>query len=264
MSDIQKSNSLEGRFGEVIFVISGKGGVGKSTVAANLALGLKEKGHTVGMLDADLHGPSQSVMFNLFSPPQVEDGKMIPPEQYGVKVMSAGMFGDKAKPFVWKGPLLKGVLRQMLKDTEWNKPDYLIVDLPPGTGDTLTILLDYLKPKGAVVVTTPQSVASADTRRLMTMFSTLKLPVLAVVENMSNYECPHCHVPSKIFAGGGGGKLSREFNVQNLIEVPISSSLSLSGDNGKPLLAAPPADESQKHVVESLHKLVDKISMRVG
>lgn len=197
MSDIQKANSLEDGFGEVIFVISGKGGVGKSTVAANLALGLKEKGHTVGILDADLHGPSQSEMFNLFSPPKAVDGKMIPPEQYGVKVMSAGMFGDKAKPFV-------------------------------------------------------------------SMFSTLKLPILSVVENMSSYECPHCHVPSKIFHGDGGGKLSREFNVQNLIEVPISSSLSLSGDNGRPLLASTSIDESQKHVVESLHKLVDKISLKAG
>ena len=244
------------QLGRIILVSSGKGGVGKSMVASNLAVGISKAGTAVGLLDADLHGPSQAEMFNLHSAPRILGGKIEPGYRSGVRILSSGMLGTRAKAFVWKGPLLRGVLRQFLDDTDWGNLDYFIIDLPPGTGETLMALLAYVVPVGVLVVTTPQEVACADTRRTMSMLSQLRLPILAVIENMSDFQCPHCGVSTRIFPGEGGASLAHEFSVPKCIAIPISSALARSSDAGNPFLSQEDEDERIRGPLGDLVRIV--------
>lgn len=230
-------------FGRVVFVISGKGGVGKSTIAANVAASLAARGCKVGMLDADLHGPSQAEMFGAFEAPRIKDGKIQPPIVHDVKLLSSGMLGGRAKAFVWRGPLLRGVLWQFLFDSEWGNLDYLVVDLPPGTGETLIALLSWLRPYAICSVLTPQEVAAADTRRALEMLRELGIKVDLIVENMATFECPHCHTKSPVFTGRGGKTLAEEYEVPVVVRLPLQAALSASGDAGVPtVIGRDPSD----------------------
>lgn len=231
-------------FGDVIFVVSGKGGVGKSTVAANLAVSFATEGESVGLLDADLHGPSQSEMFGAFESPRISQGRIQPTRRHGVRLLSSGMLGGKSKAFVWRGPLLRGVLRQFLYDADWGRLNYFIVDLPPGTGETLIALLRWIRPRHIIAVVTPQRVAAADTRRALGMLEGLGLSTAVIVENMATLKCSACGVSSSVFPGSGGLVLAQEYAVAHVARLPLLSAYASSGDEGVPAVindAAPVA-----------------------
>lgn len=225
----------------IIAVASGKGGVGKSTTAANLAVALGRSGARVGLLDADVYGPSLGMMFGLDGQPEVtEDRKILPHERHGVRVISMSFFTGPNTPVIWRGPMVHGVLQQFLKDVEWGELDYLVVDLPPGTGDAQLSLSQAISISGAVIVTTPQDVSLLDARKGLLMFRQLKVPVLGIVENMSYFLCPHCSERTEIFRHGGGRKASAELGTPFLGEVPIESRIPVGGDAGIPIVAESP------------------------
>lgn len=244
---------MNNHFGKIIYVASGKGGVGKSTVTSNLGVTLADKGKKVGILDADLHGPSQAEMFDCKFPPVSDDGMIVPAEKEGIKLISSGMFGGKEKSFIWQGPLLKGVLTQFVKQTAWGNLDYFLVDLPPGTGESLTTLVNIAKPDGCVIVSTPQAVAASDTRRLMSMFREMGIPMNVVVENMSEYKCRCCGNTNKIFGGDAGVRLSSEFNVQNFVQIPILEDISVGGDVGLPAVRS----EKNKDMKRTFERIIE-------
>lgn len=228
----------------VIAVGSGKGGVGKSTVAVNLALALHKMGARVGLLDADLYGPSMPVMFGIQEnekPQVVEGSRIIPLERYGLPIMSIGFIIGSGDAVVWRGPMLDKMIRQFLEQVQWGDLDYLVVDLPPGTGDVQLSLSQRIPLSGAVAVTTPQDVALADVRRAVKMFEMLKVPMLGVVENMSSFICPHCKKETSIFGvhseGAGGYK---GLGLPLLGSLPLDPQTALSGDEGKPVLIRDP------------------------
>ncbi len=226
----------------VVAVASGKGGVGKSTVAANLAIALAAQGARVGVLDADIYGPSQPRMFGLASErPTTLDGKRLQPlENYGVKVMSIGFLIDEEQPMVWRGPMVTQALTQLLGDTVWGELDYLIVDMPPGTGDTQLTMAQRVPLSGAVIVTTPQDIALLDARKGLKMFQKVDVPVLGIVENMSIHVCPNCGHESHIFGDGGGERMARQFGVELLGELPLDIRIREQADAGRPTAAAEP------------------------
>ena len=225
----------------IIAVASGKGGVGKSTTAINLALALKHHGATVGLLDADVYGPSQAMMFGIEGQPHVTpDKKLIPHEGYGVKVVSMGFLSSPDKPVIWRGPMVHGLLQQFLKDVVWGALDYLIIDLPPGTGDAQLSISQLISITGAVIVTTPQDVSLIDARKGLLMFRQMKVPVLGIIENMSYFVCPCCNERTEIFRHGGGRRTSEELRVPFLGEIPLDPAIVLGGDDGKPIVATAP------------------------
>jgi len=226
---------------DIIAVSSTKGGVGKSTVAVNLACALSRLGKRVGILDADVYGPSLPMMLGLSGRPTVVDQtKVIPLEQYGLKVMSMGFFLDDSSPVIWRGPLVTGLLRQFLRDVQWGELDVLIVDLPPGTGDAQLTLVQQVPLSGGVVVTTPQDVSVIDVERGIAMFNQVHTPVLGIVENMSGYVCPHCGTRDELFGSGGAARLEREFGVPILGQIPIDPAIRASGDSGTPIVVQDP------------------------
>jgi ATP-binding protein involved in chromosome partitioning len=230
-----------------VAVASGKGGVGKSTVAANLALALARRGLAVGLLDADIYGPSQHLMMGAGEPPQVDDHeKILPPLRHGVRVMSLGFIMDVDQPVIWRGPMVMKAVQQLLRDVVWGDLDVLVIDLPPGTGDAQLTLAQELPLSGAVIVTTPQDVALIDARKGLAMFQRLGVPLLGVIENMSTFVCPHCGHAEPIFGSGGGERTAKELGVPFLGSVPIDSTVVASGDGGIPIVAARPDAASSR------------------
>ncbi len=226
----------------VIAVASGKGGVGKSTVAVNLALAIAADGGRVGLLDADIYGPSQPHMLGLVGErPISEDGKTMQPlEAHGLQVMSIGFLIDPDTPMVWRGPMVTSALNQMLMQSEWQDLDYLIVDMPPGTGDIQLTLSQQVPVSGAVVVTTPQDIAAIDARKGLAMFNKVSIPVLGVIENMSTHVCPKCGHESAIFGAGGAEKMSGDFDVEVLGQLPLDAGIRETTDAGQPTVVSAP------------------------
>ena len=224
----------------VVAVASGKGGVGKSTVAVNLAVALAQSGLSVGLLDADIYGPSLPRMLGLARKPEVRDGKMIPLEAWGVKCMSIGFLVDGDTAMVWRGPMATGALTQMLGQVEWGALDVLVVDMPPGTGDIQLTLAQKARLAGAVVVSTPQDIALIDARRGVKMFAQVNVPVLGIVENMSYFSCPHCGGRTDVFGHGGAAAEAARINVPFLGEVPLLLEIRETGDAGAPVCASAP------------------------
>jgi len=221
----------------IIAVASGKGGVGKSTIAVNLAAGLADLGAGVGLFDADVYGPNVPRMVGADEPPQAtEDERIVPPEQYGMKLMSMDFLVGEDDPVIWRGPMVHNVLTQLWEDVEWGRLDYMVVDLPPGTGDTQLTLLQSVPVSGAVIVTTPQAVAVDDARKGLEMFGRHETPVLGILENMSGFRCPDCGNDHAIFGEGGGEALADEAEMPFLGEVPLDPSIREGGDDGRPMV----------------------------
>ncbi|MGD2115055.1 MAG: Mrp/NBP35 family ATP-binding protein [Acidobacteriota bacterium] len=224
----------------VVAVASGKGGVGKSTVAANLAVALAREGHAVGLLDADIYGPSMPTMFGIKDRPRIEGDRVVPFERYGVKVMSLGFILEADTPVIWRGPMVMKALEQMLGDVDWGELDYMIVDLPPGTGDAQLTITQKVPLSGAVVVTTPQDVALIDARKGLAMFRKVNVPVVGIVENMGTFVCPHCGEETDIFKHGGGERTAHLLETEFLGTIPLDPQIVRSGDEGRPIVDADP------------------------
>jgi len=224
----------------IIAVASGKGGVGKSTIAVNLAAALAESGAKVGILDADVYGPNIPLMMGIKSPPQVENDRIIPPEAHGVKVASLGFFYNEETPVIWRGPLVAGAVRQLLTQVDWGELDYLIADLPPGTGDASLTLAQTVPLGGVIIVTTPQEAALNIAAKALAMFRRLNVPILGVVENMSYFACPHCGEKTFIFSSGGGRRIAKERDVDFLGEIPLGLAVREQSDSGVPVVSALP------------------------
>jgi ATP-binding protein involved in chromosome partitioning len=224
----------------VIAVASGKGGVGKSTTSANLELGLAAQGWRVGLLDADIYGPSAPSLFGLHGKPVVENGKMIPLQAYGIKVMSIGFLVDQNVPLVWRGPMVAQALTQMLGEAAWGELDALVVDMPPGTGDVQLTMAQQVPLAGAVIVSTPQDLALIDARRAVSMFQKVEAPILGVIENMSYFLCPHCGGRTDIFSHGGARRDAEAMGVPFLGEIPLDASIRETSDAGRPVVGADP------------------------
>lgn len=231
----------------VIAVSSGKGGVGKSTVATNLAAALAQKGQRVGLMDADVYGPDIPIMFGAYGKPRVtREERVIPLEAHGVKLMSIGFLIEGDTPAIWRGPIVMGILRQFLQQVDWGELDYLIVDMPPGTGDAQLSLVQLVQVDGAVLVTTPQGVATADVLKAIKMFERVEVPVLGLIENMSGFACPHCGEHTDLFGSEGGRKLAATAGVPFLGEVPLGVSVVRAGDTGQPtVISAPETPEGR-------------------
>ena len=224
-----------------IAVSSGKGGVGKSTVAVNLALALRGEGAEVGIVDVDVYGPNIPLMIGARGRPAMVANRIVPVQAYGVKVMSIGFFVKEGDPVIWRGPMIHSAVQQFLKDVEWGPLDYLVFDMPPGTGDAQLSLSQTLPLSGAIMVTTPQEVSLLDVRKGLQMFRKMNVPVLGIVENMAGFACPHCGHHTAIFGEGGGAKLAREFDVPVLGSIPIDPETRVGGDTGEPIVVARPS-----------------------
>ena len=226
----------------VIAVASGKGGVGKSTVACNLAVGLAKLGLKVGVLDADLFGPSMPKLFGIGAKPALApDGqKLVPLESYGVKIMSIGFLIEEGAPVIWRGPMVMSALNQLLREVVWGELDVLVVDMPPGTGDTQLTMAQNVPLAGAVIVSTPQDLALIDARRGIAMFGQVKVPLIGVVENMSYFVCPHCGERDELFGAGGGAKLAMDEGTRVLAQIPIHLEVREAGDAGMPIVLKDP------------------------
>jgi ATP-binding protein involved in chromosome partitioning len=244
-----------------IAVASGKGGVGKSTVSTNLALSLRALGFTVGLLDADIYGPSQQMMLGINGRPQIDDRdeKIIPMERHGIKTMSLGLITDADTPVIWRGPMVMKAIDQFLTDVKWGELDFLVVDLPPGTGDAQLTLTQKAGLTGAVVVTTPQDVALIDARKGLAMFKKVNVPVLGIVENMSYFLCRHCGEREEIFGHGGGRKTAEMLGVPFLGEVPIDPKVVVGGDTGEPIVAAHPTAPASAAFREVARLVVEQV-----
>jgi ATP-binding protein involved in chromosome partitioning len=242
----------------VVAVLSGKGGVGKSTVAANLAAGLHSLGLTVGLLDADIYGPSIPMMFGAGEErPRPAGGQhFYPVERYGIKLMSIGFFLTDKSPVIWRGPMVMGAVRQFLQETLWGTQDFLVVDLPPGTGDAQLTLAQLVALDGAVVVTTPQDVAMLDATRAARMMRQVHCPLLGVVENMSYFECPDCGERDEIFGAGGGSKMADAEGTKFLAQIPIHAEVREAGDGGVPIVLAQPGHPASLVFMELARRVV--------
>jgi ATP-binding protein involved in chromosome partitioning len=238
---VQRGLKLMPNVKNIIAVASGKGGVGKSTTAVNLALALAAEGASVGILDADIYGPSQPMMLGVSGRPETRDGKTMEPlENYGVQVSSIGFLIDPDEPMVWRGPMVTQALQQLLEQTNWRDLDYLIVDMPPGTGDIQLTLSQKVPVTGAVIVTTPQDIALLDARKGLKMFEKVGIPILGVVENMSLHICSNCGHQEHIFGHGGGAKMCADFGVDYLGALPLQLAIREQADSGKPTVVAEP------------------------
>jgi len=225
----------------IIAVASGKGGVGKSTTSVNLALALSAEGAKVGLLDADIYGPSQPRMMGLSGKPESTDGKSIEPMcNYGIETMSIGYLIDEETPMIWRGPMVTQALEQLLNETNWDDLDYLVIDLPPGTGDTQLTLSQKVPVSGAIIVTTPQDIALLDARKGLKMFEKVEVPILGVVENMSTHVCSQCGHEEPIFGEGGGESMAKDFDITLLGSVPLDMSIRVQVDGGKPSVVSDP------------------------
>lgn len=224
----------------IIAVASGKGGVGKSTVSANLALALAAEGANVGILDADIYGPSQPRMFGLSGQPTTDGNSLLPMNSYHIQTMSIGYLIEEDTPMIWRGPMVTQALEQLLRDTKWDHLDYLIIDLPPGTGDTQLTLAQKVPVSGAVIVTTPQDIALIDARKAVKMFEKVEIPILGVIENMSTHVCSNCGHEEHIFGEGGGQRMADDYDIDFLGDIPLDGKIRENMDSGKPTVVADP------------------------
>src|SRR6187455_253072 len=238
---VQRGVKLIPGIKNIIAVASGKGGVGKSTTAVNLALAMAAEGASVGILDADIYGPSQPMMLGISGRPESKDGKSLEPmEGHGLQAISIGFLIDIDTPMVWRGPMVTQALEQLLKDTRWRELDYLVVDLPPGTGDIQLTLAQKVPVTGAVIVTTPQDIALIDARKGLKMFEKVGIPILGVVENMSYHVCPKCGHESHIFGTGGAERMAKDYGTELLGQLPLDESIRSQADSGKPTVVSDP------------------------
>lgn len=238
---VQKSVKRKDGIKNIIAVASGKGGVGKSTTAVNIALALKADGAKVGMLDADIYGPSQPRMLGIHGQPVSEDGKTLQPmENHGIKAMSIGFLIEEDTPMIWRGPMVTQALEQLLNDTQWGDLDYLVIDLPPGTGDVQLTLSQKIPVSGAIIVTTPQDIALLDARKGLKMFEKVEVPILGIVENMSMHICSNCGTVEHIFGEGGGQRMAEQYGVNYLGGLPLDIKIREQVDNGNPTVVADP------------------------
>jgi len=249
---VQRGVQLLPRVKNIVAVASGKGGVGKSTTTVNLALALAAEGAKVGILDADIYGPSQPMMMGITGRPESEDGKsMMPLANYGVEVMSIGFLVDEDQAMIWRGPMATQALDQLLRQTNWGDLDYLLVDMPPGTGDIALTLSQRVPLTGAVIVTTPQDIALIDAKKGLTMFEKVGVPILGIVENMAVYCCPNCGHTEHIFGADGGKRMAEQFKVDHLGSLPLNLSIRRQADEGCPTVVADPEGE-----IATLYKTV--------
>jgi ATP-binding protein involved in chromosome partitioning len=246
--------------GKVIAISSGKGGVGKSTVAANVAAALARQGLAIGLMDADVYGPNIPRMFGVTARPAVSGNKILPLEAHGLKLISLGLLIERDQPAIWRGPIITKVIGQFLHDVQWGTLDYLIVDMPPGTGDAQLSLAQAIQLAGSVIVTTPQEVAIGDALRSAKMFERVGVPVLGVVENMSYFACPHCGEKTEIFLSGGGQRLADEIGVPLMGQVPLQARMPDLGDTGTPVVVADPESPAGR----ALRQVADEIRKRAG
>ena len=248
----------------LVAIASGKGGVGKTTVAVNLALALAKLGERVGLLDGDVYGPNVPIMLGTTQEPQATmDKRIIPVEVQGLKMISMGLLNPGDKPMIWRGPMLHSVITQFLRSVQWGELDYLLIDLPPGTGDVQLTLIQTVAVTGAVVVTTPSTVALADVRKAIEMFRQVNVEVLGVVENMSTFSCPHCHQPIDIFGHGEGSKTAIAYGVPVLGEIEIDPRIRIGGDTGQPVAAqgeSAPAARSVYAVARAVSSRLAEVS----
>ena len=248
---------------QTIAVASGKGGVGKSTVASNLAICLSKLGHSVGLLDCDVYGPSVPTIMGTNEKPGIGAGrKIIPLEKHGIKLMSLGLLLDDEAPVIWRGPIVAKLITQFIDDITWGDIDYLVMDLPPGTGDVQLTLAQKVKLTGAVIVTTPQDLALLDADKGAAMFRQVNAPVLGIVENMSTFLCPHCQEETDIFGSGGGAREALKLKVPFLGKVPIESIVRESGDDGIPVVINAPESASAKAFMEIAERVISSISVQ--
>ena len=250
--------------GRVIAISSGKGGVGKSTVAVNLAIALARAGKRVGIMDADIYGPNLPLMMGVDAAPAVRDDKIIPLEAHGVKVISLGFLIEKEQPAIWRGPIVMKIITQFLRDVNWGQLDFLLVDMPPGTGDAQLSLVQATPVHGAVIVTTPQQVAVGDALRGVKMFERTAVPVLGIVENMSYFENPETGTPIALFGSGGGERLAKECELPLLGQVPIDPRIQEGGDTGRPIVAAEPASRAAQALAAIAQRVVERLDARHG
>jgi ATP-binding protein involved in chromosome partitioning len=245
----------------VVAVASGKGGVGKSTTSVNFALALARRGQRVGLLDADIYGPSQPRMLGITGKPRSADGKkLMPMSNYGVRVMSMGFLVDEDAPMIWRGPMVQSAIQQMLTDVEWGELDFLVVDLPPGTGDAQLTMAQRVPLAGAVIVSTPQDIALLDARKALNMFRKVDVPVLGIVENMSYFVCPHCGGRAEIFSYGGARRTAEKFGVDFLGEIPLDLTIREETDAGRPpVISHPDGPQAQAYLA-----LADAVIAKLG
>ena len=258
---VQRGVKLVPGIKNIIAVASGKGGVGKSTTAVNLALALAAEGAVVGMLDADIYGPSQPMMLGITGRPQSRDGKTMEPlEGHGIQAMSVGFLIDPETPMVWRGPMVTQALEQLLNETRWNDLDYLVVDLPPGTGDIQLTLAQKVPVTGAVIVTTPQDIALLDARKGLKMFEKVGVPIIGIVENMAMHVCSNCGHIEHIFGEGGGAKMAKDYNIEMLGSLPLDMSIRQMADGGKPTVVSDPDGPITKIYKDIARKCAAKIA----
>ena len=246
----------------IVAVASGKGGVGKSTTTVNVALAMAQAGFKVGVLDADIYGPSQGLMLGIAEgshPETMEEKWFVPIQAHGVSVMSMAFLVDANTPMVWRGPMAAGALQQMLLQTQWGELDYLFVDMPPGTGDIQLTLCQKAQVSGAIIVTTPQDLALLDARKGIVMFNKVNVPVLGIVENMSTHVCSQCNHEEAIFGAGGGAALAQEYGSELLASLPLSMAIRVLVDSGTPTVVAEPQSAAANTYMQLAHSLVEKL-----
>jgi len=243
----------------IIAVGSGKGGVGKTTLAVNLAIALARMGNKVGLLDADVYGPNVPLMLGSSEAPNVVgENRLLPPERYGLKVISVGFLSPGDKPLVWRGPMLHSVIRQFLGQVEWGELDYLVVDLPPGTGDVVISLVQTVPLTGAVIVTTPSDVSLQDARKAIEMFKQVKVDILGIVENMSYFVCPHCNHEIDVFSKGGGKRTAEQFGVPFLGSIELDPEIRKAGDGGHPIVMEGDQSPHAKSIFDFTRRVMDR------
>ncbi len=240
----------------IVAVASGKGGVGKSTVAVNLALAMAQLGKRVGILDCDIYGPSIPMMFGIDEAPEIAESKIIPHEKFGVRIMSIGFLIPQDQALIWRGPMVMGAIEQMLKDVHWGDLDFLFVDMPPGTGDAQLTMAQKVTLSGAVIVTTPQNLALLDAIKGVTMFRKVDVPIIGLIENMSYFHCPKCNERTDIFSSGGGKREADRLGIPFLGEIPLNAGIRAAGDSGEPVVIAHP----ESHEAEVFRALAQTVA----
>jgi ATP-binding protein involved in chromosome partitioning len=245
----------------IIAVGAGKGGVGKTTVSVNLAVALARVGGRVGLMDGDVYGPNVPIMLGLKDQLATDGSKIVPLEKYGLRVVSMGFLAQEDAPIIWRGPMLHGVIRQFFQDVRWGELDYLIVDMPPGTGDVALSLTQTVPVAGAVVVTTPQTVSLADSRRAIRMYEKLNVPTLGLLENMSYFVCPNCRHESDIFGKGGGERLAQQMGVPFIGQIPIYEPIRVGGDSGVPIVVSDPGAPAARAFLAAAERLAAQVSI---